>query len=211
MSVWMFSDPIRLPVYLLWNQPLRFLLCPERLIFIFFQFVQKPHKETPFLSGTIRVQSGRNERTSRRMPMQAMKTAHLGRKPMLRPPLKKHCPPRMRGNSQCGGQTTNHLLTTANVWEFSYDRQRRFLLLSTALPVFAFFGRMQHKTPGAGRGSCALYGVRADERQFRIRACGACFPAGRPACPARCSGGRAGGAVRPRQSRFLPQKAVRSV
>ena len=54
--------------------------------------------------------------------MQAMKTAHLGRKPMLRPPLKKHCPPLMRGNSQCGGQTTNHLLTTANVWEFSYDR-----------------------------------------------------------------------------------------
>jgi hypothetical protein len=35
MSVWMFSNPIRLPVYLLRNQPLRFLLCPERLIFIF--------------------------------------------------------------------------------------------------------------------------------------------------------------------------------
>ena len=71
--------------------------------------------------------------------MQAMKTAHLGRKPMLRPPLKKHCPPLMRGNSQCGGQTTNHLLTTANVWEFSYDRQRRFLLLSTALPFLRFW------------------------------------------------------------------------
>ena len=73
--------------------------------------------------------------------MQAMKTAHLGRKPMLRPPLKKHCPPLMRGNSQCGGQTTNHLLTTANVWEFSYNRQRRFLLLSTALPVFVFWSK----------------------------------------------------------------------
>jgi hypothetical protein len=35
MSVWMFSDPIRLPVYLLRNQPLRFLLCPEWLIFLF--------------------------------------------------------------------------------------------------------------------------------------------------------------------------------
>ena len=56
-----------------------------------------------------------------------------------RGPFKKHCPPRMRGNSQCGGQTTNHLLTTANVWEFSYDRQRRFLLLSTALAVFVWF------------------------------------------------------------------------
>ena len=176
---------------------------------VYFQFVQIPHKETPFLSGTIRVQSGRNERTSRRMPMQAMKTAHLGRKPMLRLPLKKHCPPRMRGNSQCGGQTTNHLLTTANVWEFSYDRQRRFLLLSTALPVFVFLAECSTRPPAQAGGLVRCTG--ADERQFRIRACGACFPADRPACPARCSGGRAGGAVRPRQSRFLPQKAVRSV
>ena len=124
-------------------------------------------------------------------------------------PLKKHCPPRMRGNSQCGGQTTNHLLTTANVWEFSSDRQRRFLLLSTALPVFAFLAECSTRPPAQAGGLVRCTG--ADERQFRIRACGACFPAGRPACPARCSGGRAGGAVRPRKSRFLPQKAVRSV
>ena len=84
--------------------------------------------------------------------MQAMKTAHLGRKPVLRPPLKKHCPPRMRGNSQCGGQTTNHLLTTANVWEFSYDRQRRFLLLSTALPVFTFLAECSTRPPAQAGG-----------------------------------------------------------
>lgn len=193
MSVWMFSDPIRLPPS---RTAAPVFALPGAADFYFFQFVQKPHKETPFLSGTIRVQSGRNERSSRRMPMQAMKTAHLGRKPMLRPPLKKHCPPRMRGNSQCGGQTTNHLLTTANVWEFSYDRQRRFLLLSTALPVFAFLAECSTRPPAQAGGLVRCTG--ADERQFRIRAYGACFPAGRPACPARCSGGRAGGAVRPR-------------
>ena len=32
----------------------------------------------------------------------------------------------MRGNSQCGGQTTNHLLTAANVWEFSYTGSAAF-------------------------------------------------------------------------------------
>ena len=126
-----------------------------------------------------------------------------------RGPFKKHCPLLMRGNSQGSGQTTNHLLTTANVWEFSYDRQRRFILLSTALPVFAFLAECSTRPPAQAGGLVRCTG--ADERQFRIRACGACFPADRPACPARCSGGRAGGAVRPRQSRFLPQKAVRSV
>ena len=176
---------------------------------VYFQFVQIPHKETPFLSCTIRVQSGRNRKTSSQDAMQAMKTAHLRQKPGGAAPLKKHCPLLMRGNSQGGGQTTNHLLTAANVWEFSYDRQRRFLLLSTALPVFAFLAECSTRPPAQAGGLVRCTG--ADERQFRIRACGACFPAGRPACPARRSGGRAGGAVRPRQGRFLPQKAVRSV
>ena len=58
----------------------------------------------------------------------------------------------MRGNSQCGGQTTNHLLTTATVWEFSYDRQRRFLLLSTALPVFAFLAECSTRPPAYAGG-----------------------------------------------------------
>ena len=190
----MFSDPIRLPNYLLRNQPLRFLLCPERLIFLFSICSKTSQRNSIFIR--YNKSAVREERSSRRMPMQAMKTAHLGRKPMLRPPLKKHCPPLMRGNSQCGGQTTNHLLTTANVWEFSYDRQRRFLLLSTALPVFAFLAECSTRPPAQAGGLVRCTG--ADERQFRIRACGACFPAGRPACPARCSGGRAGGAVRPR-------------
>ena len=194
MSVWMFSDPIRLPNYLLRNQPLRFLLCPERLIFLFSICSKTSQRNSIFIR--YNKSAVREERSSRRMPMQAMKTAHLGRKPMLRPPLKKHCPPLMRGNSQCGGQTTNHLLTTANVWEFSYDRQRRFLLLSTALPFFAFLAECSTRPPAQAGGLVRCTG--ADERQFRIRACGACFPAGRPACPARCSGGRAGGAVRPR-------------
>jgi len=48
MSVWMFSDPIRLPVYLLRNQPLRFMLCPERLIFIFFNLFKNLTKKLHF-------------------------------------------------------------------------------------------------------------------------------------------------------------------
>ena len=48
---------------------------------VYFQFVQIPHKETPFLSCTIRVQSGRNRKTSSQDAMQAMKTAHLRQKP----------------------------------------------------------------------------------------------------------------------------------
>ena len=43
-----------------------------------------------------------------------------------RGPFKKHCPLLMRGNSQGGGQTTNHLLTAANVWEFSYTASAAF-------------------------------------------------------------------------------------
>ena len=93
---------------------------------VYFQFVQIPHKETPFLSGTIRVQSGRNRKTSSQDAMQAMKTAHLRQKPGGAAPLKKHCPLLMRGNSQGGGQTTNHLLTAANVWEFSYTASAAF-------------------------------------------------------------------------------------
>ena len=93
---------------------------------VYFQFVQIPHKETPFLSCTIRVQSGRNRKTSSQDAMQAMKTAHLRRKPGGAAPLKKHCPLLMRGNSQGGGQTTNHLLTAANVWEFSYTASAAF-------------------------------------------------------------------------------------
>lgn len=93
---------------------------------VYFQFVQIPHKETPFLSCTIRVQSGRNRKTSSQDAMQAMKTAHLRQKPGGAAPLKKHCPLLMRGNSQGGGQTTNHLLTAANVWEFSYTASAAF-------------------------------------------------------------------------------------
>ncbi len=195
MSVWVFSDPIRLPVYLLRNQPLRFLLCPERLIFIFSICSKTSQRNSIF----IRYNKGavREERTI--LPQDA-NAGNENRTPRQKTdaaaPLKKHCPPLMRGNSQCGGQTTNHLLTTANVWEFSYDRQRRFLLLSTALPVFAFLAECSTRPPAQAGGLVRCTG--ADEKQFRIRACGACFPAGRPACPARCSGGRAGGAVRPR-------------
>ena len=43
-----------------------------------------------------------------------------------RGPFKKHCPLLMQGNSQGGGQTTNHLLTAANVWEFSYTASAAF-------------------------------------------------------------------------------------
>ena len=43
-----------------------------------------------------------------------------------RGPFKKHCPLLMRGNSQGSGQTTNHLLTAANVWEFSYTASAAF-------------------------------------------------------------------------------------
>ena len=93
---------------------------------VYFQFVQIPHKETPFLSCTIRVQSGRNRKTSSQDAMQAMKTAHLWQKPGGAAPLKKHCPLLMRGNSQGSGQTTNHLLTAANVWEFSYTASAAF-------------------------------------------------------------------------------------
>ena len=93
---------------------------------VYFQFVQIPHKETPFLSCTIRVQSGRNRKTSSQDAMQAMKTAHLRQKPGGAAPLKKHCPLLMRGNSQGSGQTTNHLLTAANVWEFSYTASAAF-------------------------------------------------------------------------------------
>ena len=93
---------------------------------VYFQFVQIPHKETPFLSCTIRVQSGRNRKTSSQDAMQAMKTAHLRQKPGGAAPLKNTVPLLMRGNSQGGGQTTNHLLTAANVWEFSYTASAAF-------------------------------------------------------------------------------------
>ena len=93
---------------------------------VYFQFVQIPHKETPFLSCTIRVQSGRNRKTSSQDAMQAMKAARLRQKPGGAAPLKKHCPLLMRGNSQGSGQTTNHLLTAANVWEFSYTASAAF-------------------------------------------------------------------------------------
>ena len=93
---------------------------------VYFQFVQIPHKETPFLSCTIRVQSGRNRKTSSQDAMQAMKTAHLRQKPGGAAPLKKHCPLLMRGYSQGSGQTTYHLLTAANVWEFSYTASAAF-------------------------------------------------------------------------------------
>ena len=59
---------------------------------VYFQFVQIPHKETPFLSGTIRVQSGRNRKTSSQDAMQAMKTAHLRQKPGGAAPLKNTVP-----------------------------------------------------------------------------------------------------------------------
>ena len=80
---------------------------------VYFQFVQIPHKETPFLSCTIRVQSGRNRKTSSQDAMQAMKTAHLRQKPGGAAPLKKHL-------------------------GVLIHRQRRFLLLSTALAVFVW-------------------------------------------------------------------------
>ena len=63
-----------------------------RLRIFYLQFVQNPHKETPFLSGTIRVQSGRNRKTSSQDAMQAMKTAHLRQKPGGAAPLKNTVP-----------------------------------------------------------------------------------------------------------------------
>ena len=93
---------------------------------VYFQFVQIPHKETPFLSCTIRVQSGRNRKN-------ILPRCHAGNENRASPaetgrrgPFKKHCPLLMRGNSQGGGQTTNHLLTAANVWEFSYTASAAF-------------------------------------------------------------------------------------
>ena len=59
---------------------------------VYFQFVQIPHKETPFLSCTIRVQSGRNRKTSSQDAMQAMKAAHLRQKPGGAAPLKNTVP-----------------------------------------------------------------------------------------------------------------------
>ena len=59
---------------------------------VYFQFVQIPHKETPFLSCTIRVQSGRNRKTSSQDAMQAMKTANLRQKPGGAAPLKNTVP-----------------------------------------------------------------------------------------------------------------------
>ena len=106
---------------------------------VYFQFVQIPHKETPFLSCTIRVQSGRNRKTSSQDAMQAMKTAHLRQKPGGAAPLKKHCPLLMRGNSQGSGQTTNHLLTAANVWEFSYTASAAFSSFPRRC-LFLYFG-----------------------------------------------------------------------
>ncbi len=93
---------------------------------VYFQFVQIPHKETPFLSCTIRVQSGRNRKN-------ILPRCHAGNENRASPaetgrrgPFKKHCPLLMRGNSQGSGQTTNHLLTAANVWEFSYTASAAF-------------------------------------------------------------------------------------
>ena len=113
---------------------------------VYFQFVQIPHKETPFLSCTIRVQSGRNRKTSSQDAMQAMKTAHLRQKPGGAAPLKKHCPLLMRGNSQGGGQTTNHLLTAANVWEFSYTASAAFSSFPRRC-LFLFIGVNLSVTP----------------------------------------------------------------
>ena len=59
---------------------------------VYFQFVQIPHKETPFLSCTIRVQSGRNRKISSQDAMQAIKTAHLRQKPGGAAPLKNTVP-----------------------------------------------------------------------------------------------------------------------
>ena len=81
---------------------------------VYFQFVQIPHKETPFLSCTIRVQSGRNRKTSSQDAMQAMKTAHLRQKPGGAAPSPD--------SRKCLGVLIHS--------------QRRFLLLSTALAVF---------------------------------------------------------------------------
>ena len=56
-----------------------------------------------------------------------------------RGPFKKHCPLLMRGNSQGGGQTTNHLLTAANVWEFSYTASAAFSSFPRRWLFFVWF------------------------------------------------------------------------
>ena len=84
---------------------------------VYFQFVQIPHNK-----GAVREEqknilprchAGNENRAS---------LAETGR----RGPFEKHCPLLMRGNSQGSGQTTNHLLTAANVWEFSYTASAAF-------------------------------------------------------------------------------------
>ena len=126
MSVWMFSDPIRLSNYLLRNQPLRFLLCPERLIFLFSICSKTSQRNSIF----IRYNKGAVREERKILPQDA-NAGNENRTPRQKtdaaaPFEKKHCPPLMRGNSQCGGQTTNHLLTAANVWEFSYTASAAF-------------------------------------------------------------------------------------
>ena len=56
-----------------------------------------------------------------------------------RGPFKKHCPLLMRGNSQGSGQTTNHRLTAAKVWEFSYTASAAFSSFPRRC-LFLYFG-----------------------------------------------------------------------
>ena len=105
------------------------------------QIVQNYHKETPFLSGTIRVQSGRQKRESPHLRLLSFPRCHAGKIHAQAPaagaaPLKKHCPPanaRQQPRRRTDYQQPPNSRKCLGVL---IHRQRRFLLLSTALSVF---------------------------------------------------------------------------
>ncbi len=152
-----------------------------RLRIFYLQFVQNPHKETPFLSGTIRVQSGRTA------PRELLpKPANAGKNDRRkRGPFKILSPPPMRGNSQ--RRRTDYQIPPDSrkcLGVHHTDRQHRFLLLSTvAACLFVFpFLKQSAKKGTEHFAPCLLVFWGKGQRRSRRRSAGRwAFRASHPA------------------------------
>ena len=105
------------------------------------QIVQNYHKETPFLSGTIKVQSGRQERDppspAFELPtMPCRQDSCAGPRSGCCAPKKKHCPPANARQQPRRRTAYQQPPSSRKCLGVLIHRQRRFLLLSTALSVF---------------------------------------------------------------------------
>ena len=106
------------------------------------QIVQNYHKETPFLSGTIKVQSGRQERDppspAFELPTMSCRQDSCAGPAAGAAPLKKHCPPANARQQPRRRTDYQQPPSSRKCLGVPIYRQRRFLLLSTALAVFVW-------------------------------------------------------------------------